>query len=205
MMSAKEGMGFYFKNLDMADITTLSVYSFKDIPFITNSNKPVTNRYSIKLWKIFGDCFNCLPIAALIEDRILCMHGGLSPHLLKIDQLRKIQRPREIPDKGLVCDMLWSDPDQFVSGWGENERGVSFVFGKDILQRFLKSQDLDMICRGHQVVEDGYEFFGGRKLVTVFSAPNYCDEFDNSAGILLVNDDLSCSFKILEPAEKHGK
>ena len=138
----------------------------------------------------------------MIEDRILCMHGGLSPNLLKIEQIRQIKRPNEIPDKGLVCDMLWSDPDQFVNGWGENERGVSFVFGKDILQKFLKSQDLDMICRGHQVVEDGYEFFGGRKLVTVFSAPNYCDEFDNSAGILIVNADLECSFKILEPAEK---
>ena len=131
------------------------------------------------------------------------MHGGLSPDLLQIDQIRKVQRPNEIPDKGLVCDMLWSDPDPSVNGWGENERGVSFVFGKDILQKFLKSQDLDMICRGHQVVEDGYEFFGGRKLVTVFSAPNYCDEFDNSAGILIINEDLNCSFKILEPAEKN--
>lgn len=133
------------------------------------------------------------------------MHGGLSPNLLFLDQIRKIQRPQEIPDKGLVCDMLWSDPDPFVTGWGENERGVSYVFGKDILQKFLKSQDLDMVCRGHQVVEDGYEFFGGRKLVTVFSAPNYCDEFDNSAGILIVNEDLTCSFKILEPAEKQKK
>lgn len=130
------------------------------------------------------------------------MHGGLSPKLTSLEQLKNLKRPGEIPDKGLLCDLLWSDPDNAVNGWGENERGVSFVFGKDILGSFLKSQDLDLICRGHQVVEDGYEFFMGRKLVTVFSAPNYCDEFDNSAGILTIDETLRCSFQVLEPQEK---
>jgi serine/threonine-protein phosphatase PP1 catalytic subunit len=162
-------------------------------------------RFSVKLWKIFSDCFNCLPVAALIEDKIFCMHGGISPELTNINQIKKVVRPSEIPDKGLVCDMLWSDPDPFTSGWGENERGVSYVFGKDILSKFIKSQNIDMICRGHQVVEDGYEFFSNRQLVTVFSAPNYCDEFDNSAGMLTINSELLCSFKVLQPAEKKKK
>ena len=143
-----------------------------------------------------------MPVAALIEDRILCMHGGISPELTDINQIKKIKRPTEVPDKGLICDLLWSDPDAFINGWGENERGVSYVFGKDILSKFIKSQNIDMICRGHQVVEDGYEFFNNKQLVTVFSAPNYCDEFDNSAGILSINEELLCSFKVLQPALK---
>jgi serine/threonine-protein phosphatase PP1 catalytic subunit len=159
-------------------------------------------RYNIKLWKRFGDCFNCMPVAALISDKILCMHGGLSPDLINIDQIRKIQRPTSIPDVGLLCDLLWSDPDPNISGWGENERGVSYIFGQDVVTNFAKRQDLDLIIRAHQVVEEGYEFFANRKLVTVFSAPNYCDEFENSAGILNVNENLICSFKILQPAEK---
>jgi len=159
-------------------------------------------RYSIKLWKKFTECFNCMPIAALINDKILCMHGGLSPELYNIDQIRKVQRPMNVPDTGFICDLLWSDPEKNVNGWGENERGVSYVFGPDIVSNFLKKQDLDLICRAHQVVQDGYEFFANRQLVTVFSAPNYCDEFDNSAAIMNVSHDLSCSFKILQPAEK---
>lgn len=159
-------------------------------------------RYNVKMWKKFTECFNCLPVAALIEDRVLCMHGGLSPDLIELDQIRKIQRPTDVPDNGLLCDLLWSDPDANVNGWGENERGVSYVFGAEVVNRFLKSQSLDLIVRGHQVVEDGYEFFCNKKLVTVFSAPNYCDEFDNSAAIMNLNENLVCSFKILQPAEK---
>ena len=85
---------------------------------------------------------------------------------------------------GLLCDLLWSDPDKDITGWSENDRGVSFTFGSDIVSRFLEKHDLDLICRAHQVVEDGYEFFNERRLVTVFSAPNYCGEFDNKGAIM---------------------
>ncbi len=141
----------------------------------------------------------------MIEDKIICMHGGLSPDLSNLDQIRNINRPTNIPDNGIICDLLWSDPEPQVNGWGENERGVSYTFGRDILNSFLKSQDLDLICRAHQVVEDGYEFFNNKKLVTIFSAPNYCGEFQNSAAMMIVNEDLICSFKVLQPAEKKMK
>lgn len=159
-------------------------------------------RYNIKLWKTFTDCFNCLPIAAIVEDRILCMHGGLSPELNNMEQIRSIMRPMDVPEAGLVCDLLWSDPDKDVQGWGENERGVSFTFGSDVVGGFLKRQELDLICRAHQVVEDGYEFFAKRQLVTLFSAPNYCGEFDNAAALMSIDELLLCSFQILKPAEK---
>jgi serine/threonine-protein phosphatase PP1 catalytic subunit len=165
------------------------------------------------------------------------MHGGLSPELSQMEQVANIARPCDVPDTGLLCDILWADPDpsitvsniiyckkmepiilyincssthtMFVSatfclfvfqGWGENDRGVSFTFGGDVVRQFLRRHDLDLVVRAHQVVEDGYEFFAGRELVTVFSAPNYCGEFDNAGAMMTVDDTLMCSFQILKPA-----
>jgi len=159
-------------------------------------------RYNIRLWKTFTDCFNCLPVAAIIDEKILCMHGGLSPELTNLDQIQRVMRPTEVPDTGLLCDLLWSDPDKDVSGWAENERGVSYIFGNEIVSAFLKKHELDLICRAHQVVEDGYEFFSKRQLVTLFSAPNYCGEFDNSGSMMSVDETLMCSFQILKPSDK---
>jgi len=159
-------------------------------------------RYNIKLWKTFTDCFNCLPVAAIVDEKIFCCHGGLSPDLHSMEQIRRIQRPTDVPDQGLLCDLLWSDPDKDVMGWGENDRGVSYTFGADVVSKFLHKHDLDLICRAHQVVEDGYEFFAKRQLVTLFSAPNYCGEFDNAGAMMSVDETLMCSFQILKPADK---
>ena len=99
-----------------------------------------------------------------------------SPDLQSMEQIRRVMRPTDVPDTGLLCDLLWSDPDKDITGWSENDRGVSFTFGPDVVSRFLQKHDMDLICRAHQVVEDGYEFFAKRQLVTLFSAPNYCGE-----------------------------
>ena len=107
----------------------------------------------------------------------------------------------KIPDCGLLCDLLWSDPDKDITGWSENDRGVSFTFGPDVVSRFLQKHDMDLICRAHQVVEDGYEFFSKRQLVTLFSAPNYCGEFDNAGAMMSVDESLLCSFQVCELRE----
>ena len=78
-------------------------------------------------------------------------------------------------------------------------RGVSFNFNYKAIKEFLEKFELDLICRGHQVVEDGYEFHADRSLVTIFSAPNYCGEFDNAAAVMTVNEELVCSFQIFRP------
>jgi serine/threonine-protein phosphatase PP1 catalytic subunit len=78
------------------------------------------NRYSLKLWRSFVDCFNCMPVAALIEEKILCMHGGLSPDLSSAEEINTIVRPTDVPDMGTLCDLLWSDPDSTISGWNES-------------------------------------------------------------------------------------
>jgi len=158
-------------------------------------------RYNVRIWKTFTECFNCLPIAALIDEKIFCMHGGLSPGLRSMEQIRRIVRPTDVPDEGLLCDLLWSDPEKKVKGWEPNERGVSWAFGAEEVTTFLKRHDLDLICRAHQVVEDGYEFFAQRQLVTLFSAPNYCGEFDNAGAMMSVDETLMCSFQILKPLD----
>ena len=156
-------------------------------------------QYNIRLWKTFTDCFNCLPVAAIIDEKLFCCHGGLSPDLRSMEQIRRIMRPTDIPDQGLLCDLLWADPDKEVMGWGENDRGISFTFGPDIASKFLAKHDMDLIVRGHQVVKDGYEFFAKRQLVTLFSAPNFKREFDNTGAIMNVDETLMCSFQILKP------
>merc|ERR1712238_335139 len=135
-------------------------------------------RFSVKMWKQFCNTFNCLPCCAVIDDKIICMHGGLSPELSQMEQIANLSRPCDVPDTGLLCDILWSDPDPSITGWGENDRGVSFTFGGDVVRQFLRR----------------------RELVTVFSAPNYCGEFDNAGAMMTVDDTLMCSFQILKPA-----
>ncbi|XP_020553177.1 serine/threonine-protein phosphatase PP1 isoform X2 [Sesamum indicum] len=147
----------------------------------------------------------CGDIHALIDDKLLCIHGGLSPDLVGLDQIRNLQRPTHVPDYGLLCDLLWSDPSKDVQGWGMNDRGISYIFGADKVSEFLLKHDLDLICRAHQVVEDGYEFFADRQMVTIFSAPNYCGEFENAGAIMSLDENLMCSFQILEPVREKPK
>ncbi|TPX34704.1 hypothetical protein SmJEL517_g02672 [Synchytrium microbalum] len=177
-------------------------------------------RATMKIWKVFTDAFNCMPLAAVVAGKvtwdisqimhsivantyifmqIFCVHGGLSPSLNTMDDIRNVSRPLDVPDFGLVNDLLWSDPSEIAAEWEDNERGVSYCFGKAIVTEFLAKHDFDLVCRAHMVVEEGYEFFNDRTLVTIFSAPNYCGEFDNKGGVMAVNDDLLCAFEILQP------
>lgn len=113
-----------------------------------------------------------------------------------MDDIKSIERPTDVPDYGLLNDLLWSDPSETVAEWEDSDRGVSYCFGKKVVDEFLTKNDFELVCRAHMVVEDGYEFFGDRALVTVFSAPNYCGEFDNFGAIMGVNDELLCSFEV---------
>ncbi|SPO41969.1 probable PPZ2 - protein ser/thr phosphatase of the PP-1 family [Pseudozyma flocculosa] len=158
-------------------------------------------RVNIKIWKTFIDVFNTLPIAAVVASKIFCVHGGLSPSLSNMDDIRRIERPTDVPDYGLLNDLLWSDPSDTALDWEDNERGVSYCFGKAVIQQFLAQYDFDLICRAHMVVEDGYEFWNERTLVTIFSAPNYCGEFDNFGAVMSVSEDLLCAFELLKPLD----
>uniref|UniRef100_A0A0K0CUK8 SER_THR_PHOSPHATASE domain-containing protein n=1 Tax=Angiostrongylus cantonensis TaxID=6313 RepID=A0A0K0CUK8_ANGCA len=135
------------------------------------------------------------------------MHGGLSPRLSSWSQMDALRRPLDPEEHPLAMDLLWSDPDQYTQGWARNNRGVSYVFGPDVVKKFCREMDLDLIVRAHQVVQDGYEFFANRRLVTIFSAPKYCGEFDNNAAVMIVLDNLvrECSFEVLKAMDNPPK
>ncbi|KAH8682418.1 calcineurin-like phosphoesterase [Xylariales sp. PMI_506] len=177
-------------NHECANVTR--VYGFYD---------ECKRRCNVKIWKTFIDCFNTLPIAAIVAGKIFCVHGGLSPALSHMDDIRNIARPTDVPDYGLLNDLLWSDPADMEQDWEASERGVSYCFGKKVITDFLTTHDFDLVCRAHMVVEDGYEFFNDRVLVTVFSAPNYCGEFDNWGAVMSVSSELLCSFELLKPLD----
>eukprot|EP00415_Alexandrium_ostenfeldii_P001753 UN1753 len=160
-------------------------------------------RSNVKVWKAFCEVFNKLPFCAIVDERIFCVHGGLSPEIHTLEQVRQISRPTDVPDHGLITDFLWSDPDCEIEGWAENDRGVSYLFGEDIVSSFLVKYNFDVVVRAHQVVVDGFEFFGTkRKLITLFSAPNYCGEFDNAGAMMDIDASLMVSFKVLKPVAR---
>jgi len=177
-------------NHECANVTR--VYGFYD---------ECKRRCNIKTWKLFIDTFNTLPIAAIVAGKIFCVHGGLSPVLNSMEEIRNIARPTDVPDFGLLNDLLWSDPADTMNEWEDNERGVSYVFSRVAINKFLQKFGFDLVCRAHMVVEDGYEFFNDRTLVTVFSAPNYCGEFDNWGAVMSVSDELLCLFELLDPLD----
>ncbi|KAM3197446.1 hypothetical protein ACQJBY_072858 [Aegilops geniculata] len=170
-------------------------------------------RRIIRLWEEVNAVFDCLPLAALVgreggrgskdKKKILCVHGGLSPELKSPDQIRQIKRPlADVPDSGLVCDLLWSDPaaDGDDWGWGDPRRSTSFTFGADVVEEFCERHGLAMVCRAHEMKEGGYDQgFAGGKLVTVFSAPNYCGKCGNDGAVMTVAADLACSFRVFHP------
>jgi serine/threonine-protein phosphatase PP1 catalytic subunit len=177
-------------NHECANVTR--VYGFYD---------ECKRRCNIKTWKLFVDTFNTLPIAAIVAGKIFCVHGGLLPVLNLMDEIRNIARPTDVPDYGLLNDLLWLDPADTMNEWEDNERGVLYVFLKVAINKFLLKFEFDLVCRAHMVVEDGYEFFNDRTLVTVFLAPNYCGEFDNWGAVMSVSDELLCLFELLDPLD----
>ena len=160
--------------------------------------------YTPDIWSKYCDVFEWLPIAAVISERIFCVHGGLSPELRDLSQVSSLQRPIRIPDQGLLADLVWADPSNEHTGWRPSERGTSYSFGYDIADNFLQKNDFDLVCRAHQVVDRGYDFpFSPKQTVlTVFSAPDYCEEFGNKGAMLKVDRDLRCTFEFIEPPKR---
>lgn len=163
-------------------------------------------RYSTDIWNQFNKVFSYLPIAAIISNRIFCVHGGLSPYLKSIDQIAGIKKPFSIPNQGVISDLLWSDPAPGATGFLPNSRGISITYGSDIVDQFLRKNTFDLICRAHQLVLNGYEFpFNPNKSVlTIFSAPNYCNTYNNKAALLRVEKSLECKFTLIDPAKMNS-
>ena len=161
----------------------------------------------VAVWRRLNQLFEWLPLAALVNDVILCVHGGIGEHLASIDEVDALQRPLRMggPDGDLLLDLLWSDPTESdeVKGLHENvERGAPVVcFGPDRVSSFLRANSLKLIVRAHECVMDGFQRFAGGKLVTVFSATNYCNRWANAGALLLVGKDLNLVPKMIFPVD----
>ena len=108
-------------------------------------------------WKYCTDVFDYLNIAAVVENKILCVHGGLSPEIKTLDQIRVIDRKVEISHEGAFCDLMWSDPED-IETWSLNPRGAGWIFGSRVTEEFNHINGFDLICRSHQLVQEGYEY-----------------------------------------------
>ena len=146
-------------------------------------------------WKYCTDVFDYLNLAAIIDGRVLCVHGGLSPELRTLDQIRTIERQQEIPHEGSFCDLMWSDPED-IETWAMSPRGAGYLFGAKVTQEFNQINGLDLICRAHQLVQEGFKYMFDNSLVTVWSAPNYCYRCGNVAAILSFDENLERDFKL---------
>lgn len=153
---------------------------------------------SSNCWKYCVEVFDCLNIAAIIDGRVLCVHGGLSPDIRTLDQIRTIDRRQEIPHEGPFCDLVWSDPEA-IETWSVSPRGAGFLFGSRVTTEFNHLNKLDIICRAHQLVQDGFQYhFPDKNLVTVWSAPNYCYRCGNRAAVMAFDENLKHDFKVFE-------
>ncbi|KAI6231326.1 Serine/threonine-protein phosphatase [Aphelenchoides besseyi] len=184
----------------------MSIFLLRGNHDVYGFNAELRTRYrdvahSTALYQHFNSVFAEMPLAALVSGKILCMHGGLSPHLNSLDDIRSIQRPLTVV-KGLAQDLLWADPEAGVTGFAPNKvRATSHVFGEMAVQDKCKQLSIDMVIRAHQVVEYGYAFFAGRQLLTIFSASRYHDDLCNYAAVVQVDDRLEVSFMQLKPIE----
>ena len=157
-----------------------------------------TKKMSKEIWKSFINVFNCLPIAAVIGDKFFCIHGGISPQLNDVSQITLINRPTTVPKNGLLTDLLWSDPGPNVSNFGVSERGsATCVYGQAAVNKFLKNNSLKMMIRGHQAIQNGYEFpFPDKSVVTLFSASSLSK--GTLAAYMKITPNLTYAFAVLQ-------
>eukprot|EP01147_Barroeca_monosierra_P000704 gene704-4002_t len=138
---------------------------------------------SAHVWHLCADVFDYLPLGAMIDNEVLCVHGGLSPNLHTVDDIRAIERKVEVPHKGLMCDLLWSDPEETAERWAASPRGAGFLFGAQAVDEFTSSNNVSMICRAHQLVMEGFKWHFNKRVLTIWSAPNYCYRCGNVASL----------------------
>jgi len=155
-------------------------------------------------WKYCTQVFDYLTIAAIIDGRVLCVHGGLSPDIRTLDQIRTIQRNQEIPHEGAFCDLMWSDPED-IETWQVSPRGAGWIFGSKATAEFNRINKLELVCRAHQLVQEGYKYMFDQQLVTVWSAPNYCYRCGNVASILALDENLKREFLIFNAVPENDR
>ncbi|KZT05142.1 Metallo-dependent phosphatase [Laetiporus sulphureus 93-53] len=166
---------------------------------------------SALVWKACCSVFDYLNLAAIIDGETLCVHGGLSPDIRTLDQIRVLSRAQEIPHEGAFCgkylpppDLMWSDPDE-IENWAISPRGAGWLFGGNVTREFTHVNALTLIARAHQLVQEGYKYMFDETLVTVWSAPNYCYRCGNMASILTVGEKGERRFTVFGAAPENER
>lgn len=155
---------------------------------------------SASVWRYCTEVFDYLALAALVDGKVFCVHGGLSPSVQSIDRIRWIDRKQEVPHEGPMCDLLWSDPEEGIEKWGLSPRGAGYLFGEEMTNAFCNYNGIDLIARAHQLVMEGYKSMFHDRLVTVWSAPNYCYRCGNVAAILTLDEHLERTYSVFHAA-----
>ena len=160
----------------------------RQISFTYGFYEEITRKYgNSNPWRYIMDLLDYLPLSEIIEQKIFCVHGGLSPFISTVDQIRLINRKLEIPHDGAFCDLLWSDPDD-IETWNISSRGAGWIFGYKVVNEFNYLNGIELICRAHQLVNEGYKFwFKDKNLVTIWSCPNYCYRCGNKASFMKIS------------------
>lgn len=149
----------------------------------------VKKKYDDDIYECFCDLFCTLPLGHVLNNKVLVVHGGLfSKDGVKLNDLKDIQRFKEPPEQGLMCEILWSDPCK-LNGRQPSKRGVGLCFGPDVAKRFLDDNGLELLVRSHEVKDAGYEVEADGKVITIFSAPNYCDQMGNKGALIRFKGD----------------
>ncbi|EGR31816.1 ser thr protein phosphatase family protein, putative, partial [Ichthyophthirius multifiliis] len=152
-------------------------------------------KYDQEIYQLFMDSFDLLPLSCILNDKFIAFHGGISPELKSLEDIRNINRFKEPPKIGLFCDILWSDPVDNENGnqesiYRQNEvRGCSYFYGNNAVKRFLNDNNLISVIRAHEAQLEGYKMhkWNGQDfpmVITIFSAPNYCDVYNNKGAVI---------------------
>lgn len=160
---------------------------------------------SANVWTYLTDLFDFLTLSVVIDNSIFCVHGGLSPTIHSIDQIKIVDRFREIPHEGPMADLVWSDPEEAKPDFALSPRGAGYTFGIDIVKKFLSRNDMSHILRAHQLCQEGYQVLFDDRLSTVWSAPNYCYRCGNLASVLEVGSNGERFFNVFDAAPENGE
>lgn len=152
-----------------------------------------------EVFEALVNSFRYIPLAAKIGNKILCVHGGLSPSFTSLEQLAAVQRPVDTYDDSILCGLLWSDPSEKTQTFMPSPRGTGFLFGNKAISAFLKNNQLDMIIRGHECVKNGFLSRFDGKVMTVFSASNYCGVTNNKGAVAMIDENNNCSGRSFFP------
>ena len=179
----------------------------------SHESRQITQRYgfydeclskygSPKVWKLFCDTFDYLPLTAVVEKQMFCVHGELSPQIDTLQHIEEIDRIQEIPYEGQICDLLWTNPDDNIV-WGLAALiGAEYTFGQDLTKQWNHVNELECIVRSHELVMEGYNWMHDKQCLTLFSAANYCYRCGNLAGLMEFDEHLQYTLLQFDPANR---